>query len=310
MKSGGTNATIRAITTNAISYFFLLNAILDNLDTNVVILIESMAGKGSEVGTNLDELKSYERFVINWYFNNISKTGELSMDDIDDYLDEEAHARKYLEDNKTFIELVRQESRKHKFFDDLKYLNQKYILIYILVGILAFYALSVQLSNYYTFGLVFAAINAALLIVFISYISTIKRRSEKGNEDYVRWKAFKNFLLEFGRFEDYTMPLIEIWEHYMVYAVSFGIADEVEKQMRLHFKSMGEDKEDYERYASSSHIVYYRPYVYVSRSCNSATIKATSTITQAQAARAASKSGGSFGGGRSFGGGGGGFGGR
>ena len=50
--------------------------------------------------------------------------------------------------------------------------------------------------------------------------------------------AFKNFLLEFSNFDDYPMPSIIIWEHYLVYATEFGIADLVEEQMRLKFKKM------------------------------------------------------------------------
>ena len=96
----------------------------------------------------------------------------------------------------------------------------------------------------------------------------------------------------------------------MVYAVSFGIAEEVEKQMRLRFKSLGEDQ--YNSYYSSSPIFYSRSYIYVSRSCRSSTTIARATIAQAQAARASSSGGGGrsggFGGGRSFGGGGGGHG--
>ena len=103
------------------------------------------------------------------------------------------------------------------------------------------------------------------------------------------------------------MPLISIWEHYMVYAVSFGIADKVEDQMRLHFKSMGEDK-GYDDYYSSSPVFYSRCHVYISRSCRTSTQVASNTIAQAQSSRGGS--GGSFGGGRSFGGGGGGHGGR
>ena len=93
----------------------------------------------------------------------------------------------------------------------------------------------------------------------------------------------------------------------MVYAVSFGIAEEVEKQMRLHFKSLGEDQ--YNSYYNSSPVFYSRSYIYISRSCHSSTTIARATIAQAQAARASSGSGGrsgGFGGGRSFGGGGGG----
>lgn len=256
---------------------------------------------------DVTNLKSYEKFVLEWYFTRISQSGELTLNDIDQYLKNENQAQQYLKDNKTFIKLVREESRKNKFFDEFRNINAKFILFYIvLVGTFIF-ALAVQIINYYTYGLIFSTIILGMFILLISYISSIKRRSENGNEDYVRWKAFRNFLLEFGRFEDYTMPLIEIWEHYMVYAVSFGIAEEVEKQMRLHFKSMGEDK--YNSYYSSSPVFYSRSYIYISRSCNSSTTVARATIAQAQAARAGTSSGGKgggFGGGRSFGGGGGG----
>ena len=196
---------------------------------------------------------------------------------------------------------------KNKFFDEFRNINSRFMLFYLLlIGVFVF-SLMVQILNYYTYGLIFSMLSLGIFILLACYISSIKRRSESGNEDYVRWRAFRNFLLEFGRFEDYTMPLIEIWEHYMVYAVSFGIAEEVEKQMRLRFKSMGED--EYNSYYSSSPIFYSRSYIYVSRSCRSSTTIARATIAQAQAARAGSSSsgrGGGFGGGRSFGGGGGG----
>lgn len=253
------------------------------------------------------ELKSYERFVLEWYFKNIAKGDALSMDYIDEYLKEEANAKQYLNDNKKFIRLVREESRKNKFFDEFKNLSTRYILVYLLLVGYSIMTLFFQSLNYYTYALIFTAIGASLFILLTCYISNIKRRSESGNEDYVRWEAFKNFLLNFGSFDDYTMPLIEIWEHYLVYAVSFGIADKVEEQMRLKFKSLGEDT--YNEYVSSSNIYYSRSYVYVSRSCSNSTTLAKATISQAQAARASS-SGGSFGGGRSFGGGGGGHGGR
>ena len=241
------------------------------------------------------ELKSYEKFVLEWYFNNITQTGSLSLEQIDTYLKNEKQAQKYLKDNEKFIKLVRQESRKNKFFDEFRNLNARFSLIYIALVVFIIFTLVIQIMNYYTYALIFSAISLGLLITLACYISSIKRRSEKGNEDYVRWKAFRNFLLEFGRFDDYTMPLISIWEHYMVYAVSFGIAEEVEKQMRLHFKSLGEDK--YEYYLNDSPIIYSHSYIYIRRSCHSSTTIARSTIAQAQAARASRSGGSGFGGG-------------
>lgn len=255
-------------------------------------------------------LKSYEKFVLEWYFNHITKNDELSLNQIDEYLKKENQANRYLKDNSHFIKLVRQESRKNKFFDEFRNLNARFSLMYIILVVVIILTLIFQILNYYTYALIFSAINLGLIILLACYISSIKRRSESGNEDYVRWRAFRNFLLEFGRFEDYTMPLIKIWEHYMVYAVSFGVAEEVEKQMRLHFKSLGEDQ--FDSYYSSSPIFYTHSYIYIRRSCHNSTTIARSTIVQAQAARASkniSSRGGGFGGGRSFGGGGGGRGG-
>jgi len=263
------------------------------------------------LNTNQDTslLKTYERFVLEWYFSHIGNGSSVSLNEIDAYLKKEDQAQRYLNDNKKFIDLVRADARNNKFFDDIRNVSGRYWWYFALLVAAMIYAFMMQVSNYYTFGIVFSTFFLSLIILLACYFKTIKRRSEKGNEDYVRWKAFRNFLLEFGKFEDYTMPLISIWEHYMVYAVSFGIADEVEKQMRLHFKSKGEDNY-YDTYSSSSPIFYSRSYIYVSRSTSNATVVARATIAQAQAARASKGGGGSFGGGRSFGGGGGGHGGR
>ena len=256
---------------------------------------------------NVDELRPYEKFVIRWYFERISNSDYLSLNEIDEYLKKEENARQYLKDNNTFIKLVRQEARPYKFFDKFKNLGSKFILVYILLVVFMIISLVFQILYWYDYALVYSAVSLGLIIIFASYLGTIKRRTEKGNEDYVRWKAFRNFLLDFGKFDDYTMPLISIWEHYMVYAVSFGIADKVEDQMRLYFKSMGEDK-GFDDYYSSSPIFYSRCHIHITNSCRTSTQIASNTIAQAQASKGGS--GGSFGGGRSFGGGGGGHGGR
>ena len=257
---------------------------------------------------NQSNLKSYEKFVLEWYFSHITQVDSLSLKAIEEYLKKEENAQQYLKDNKKLVELVRVEARKNNFFDDLRSVWVNYWYMFPIILLFMMITLWVQVVNYYTYAMIFSTIALCLLILLGSYLATIKRRSEKGNEDYVRWEAFKNFLLNFGKFEDYTMPLIEIWEHYLVYAVSFGIADKVEEQMNLKFKSLGED--NYYEYVNSSTFVRTRYYCYVGRSCASSSTLAQSTIAQAQAARSSGGSGGSFGGGRSFGGGGGGHGGR
>ena len=49
------------------------------------------------------------------------------------------------------------------------------------------------------------------------------------------WNAFKNFLKDFSRLDKAEIPSIILWEHYLVYAVSLGVAKEVIKQLPIVF---------------------------------------------------------------------------
>ena len=65
-----------------------------------------------------------------------------------------------------------------------------------------------------------------------------KRRSTAGQEDYVRWQAFKRFLEDFSEMERHEIPSLIIWEHYLVYAVTLGVAKEVIKQLEVVFPNL------------------------------------------------------------------------
>jgi uncharacterized membrane protein len=73
-------------------------------------------------------------------------------------------------------------------------------------------------------------------IILLLYSIRIKKRSAYGNEQYAMWNAFKRFLKDFSRLKEAEIPSIVIWEHYLVYAVSLGVAKEVIKQLPLVFK--------------------------------------------------------------------------
>jgi uncharacterized membrane protein len=62
---------------------------------------------------------------------------------------------------------------------------------------------------------------------------TINKRTRYGNEQKAKWTAFRNFLKDFSRLDKAGLPSIVIWEHYLVYAISLGVAKEVIKQLPL-----------------------------------------------------------------------------
>jgi hypothetical protein len=58
------------------------------------------------------------------------------------------------------------------------------------------------------------------------------RLSKNLRERVARWAAFRRFLKEFSTLPEAPTMAVIIWEHYLVYAVALGVADEVEDQVR------------------------------------------------------------------------------
>lgn len=176
------------------------------------------------------------------------------------------------------------------------------LILYALLGI-GLFAISVNIGM-----LVLPIIVLFTSIIFILYSLLFSKRTVRGNEDYKKWRAFKKFLLDFGRFNEKELPEIILWERYLVYATVFGIADKVSKVMKVKFEQMNVND------TSFNHTLY-NMYIFnnmsrdISRSINTSISNSISTVA---VANSKNSSGGGFGGGFSGGGGfgGGGGGGR
>lgn len=76
----------------------------------------------------------------------------------------------------------------------------------------------------------------ALITLIIAYLS-FKRpiRTAKEDEMFQEWNGFKTMLNDVGNFKMREIGSLALWEEYLVYAISLGVADKVIKQMRLEF---------------------------------------------------------------------------
>ncbi len=252
------------------------------------------------------DLKPYENKLIDWFFGVVAKGNVLTLDQLDDFNRKEPDALKYQRCNKEFNQQIINDSVKENFFESTKKAKQVTSSIggiYFLVSVILI-IIGMTLDKMIAIPFIIASIGVSLALIFANYGANINRRTIKGNEDYVRWVAFKKFLEEFSNIKDYPMPGITVWEHYMVYATAFGIAELVEKQLRFKYSQMNMEKEmansTYLRYPSLS-------YYYMAR-ISAAHHIGTQTVAKAAAARSSSNGGGGgrggFGGGSSFGGGG------
>jgi len=67
----------------------------------------------------------------------------------------------------------------------------------------------------------------------VIYCGIIRKKTQEGINEHEKWSAFKRFLLHFSNMKDYEIPSLVIWEHYLVYAISLGIADKVISKLRV-----------------------------------------------------------------------------
>jgi len=266
-------------------------------------------------------LLPHEQHLINWFINLVGNNSEVTINEIEQYPKKSYTAAMAFEKEASmFITKAKQSGSRHDFFEKGLAMAKSKLYAWVLLPLICFGIalitdqmeiswLPVDLDN--TLAMIVSGITAA---AYLMYIASIKKRSKKGNEDFTKWKAFRQFLLDFGNMDDYPIPGIVVWEHYLVYATSLKVADKVMQQLEVKLPV-----EQLETDSSSTYMGFgYRYYGFrlgyalgrINRSVATARTNGRATIAAHQAKSSGFGRGGGFSGGSSFGGGGGGFRGR
>ena len=276
------------------------------LDAGTESLTEAKVNYVMKLNKEADQtlLLAHEKQLIQWFFGLVAGGDTLSLNQLEAFTKKENQAIRYMNENQSFNRAVVSAAQSESFFDNVKEPAQKNGAILALTGLLGIgFVFTRYVLVLGTFTGIVGGILFGLFLIIGSYLNSIERRSKKGNEDYVRWRAFEKFLKEFTNIKDYPMPGMTIWEHYMVYATAFGIADLVEKQIRFKYQQLNQTNE----LNKSSTFRYPGFYLYSNRMMARSFMSAQQTISQAQAQRnnSSGRGGGGFwGGGGSRGGGG------
>jgi len=84
-------------------------------------------------------------------------------------------------------------------------------------------------------------IGVGVSILLIVLARTIKRRSREAAELFAQYGALKRYMKDFGRMQEKPPDAVVLWEQFLVYAVVFGIADQVVKDMQVHIPEVVQD---------------------------------------------------------------------
>ena len=258
--------------------------------------------------TELSTLKNHERKLINWFIGIIGDKEKVSFREIEKYGSASySNAQNFQRQGMEFKKAVKETCKNHNYFEKFS-INGKHKAMFKVIYIVLMLGASLLISMMFNVDMnVNFVIFLVMILGYIIYVGSIKKRSIEGNEEYAKWKAFKNFLEDFSSFEDYPIPGVVVWEEYLVYATSFKIADKVMEQLEVKLPDYDEQEVTYMR--RSYYGYSYHPYLYVRSFNNTMTTARRNTIStiNAHASRSGgSGRGGGFTGGSSFGGGGGG----
>ena len=103
------------------------------------------------------------------------------------------------------------------------------------VGIDGFRTLAPRWSDIVLIALGACAIVNAVVLIFVAVrVSMWRRRSPKAETEAERWDAFRRYLTDFPRLQEAPPATLELWERYLVYGITFGIAERVLQGAQLH----------------------------------------------------------------------------
>ncbi|HBA37875.1 MAG TPA: hypothetical protein DCY94_04050 [Firmicutes bacterium] len=244
---------------------------------------------------NRDNLNATEMILMELLFDDIGKGKSVTLKEIEKYSSKYSTAEKFMGKYNAWKLSATSDAKKEGFFESLT-APRVCASLYFLLGIILF----VLMVSFEVEPFILPISVLLLSIVFLIYVWAFKKWSLKGREDFLKWKAFKNFLLDFGTMDEKEIPAVKLWDRYLVYATVLGVAKEVQKSMKIRLSSMNIEEE-----MISPSTFYYRDFYImnsISRSMSTARTKSMSVIS-AENAKSNMSGGGGFGGGFSGGGG-------
>ncbi|MDO4775600.1 MAG: DUF2207 domain-containing protein [Aerococcaceae bacterium] len=188
---------------------------------------------------NLNLLQKHERHVLEY----VTPTdGPITLESMDDLMRDEKSFRKsqyrLWEKFRNYASLMGEQmsrpAHSQRMFS-LFFAVMGFISAQVMTGVALALASEMRATNYSKIYIAMGAGGAlvSLLIILLSFIRPI--RSEQEDRMRQEWTGFANMLRDIGQFNLREIGSLELWEEYLVYAISLGVADKVLEAMKMTF---------------------------------------------------------------------------
>jgi len=186
-------------------------------------------------GNDTTNLKEHESYLFHWLFYSIGNGVSVTLKEIKDYAKASRTQSSFRHNYNKWVKKVGEEFKKYNYFgqskEGLKTAGK--VVLMEFAGVFLLFALGalLKVQLFMIIPLVFAVGFTGFGVII--YGALIRKKTQTGINEYTKWRAFKRFLLHFSNMKDYEIPSIIVWEHYLVYAISLGVADKVISKLKL-----------------------------------------------------------------------------
>jgi len=173
----------------------------------------------------IDELLPYERKLVKFLFHQIAGGPTLVLSELKGLAKKKRSA--FAEGYKSWVTMAKNEAERRK------YLEPKADRMAFVGTTAAFVgAVAAGAATIFSGGLWFIlGVPVCIVLVFVARV--IKRRSQEAAELHAQYEALERYLKDFGRLDEKPPDAVVLWEHFLVFAVVFGIAAQVAKAMTI-----------------------------------------------------------------------------
>lgn len=179
-----------------------------------------------------DTLSSFEINLMDYFFNDIGIEGTVSSEQL------KSHAQTAPAGFKRFInDWKKLAIKESETFNMVERASLQLVVINIIVGLFISVFGIILIAG----GIIAGFVSTFLGILQALLSGVLKRRTREGALQYRQWTAFRRFLLHFSNLKEAIPTSMAIWEHYLVYAVSLGVAKEVIRQLKIVMPRVSEE---------------------------------------------------------------------
>ena len=181
----------------------------------------------------LGELLPYEEQLVEFLFHQIAGGSTLVLSELKDLA--KTHRATFAKGYSTWTSKVTEEGKQRKFLDAPASRMALTGAAFAFIGAVAAGAAMILSGGFwYFFG-----IPVSVALIYVARV--IKRRSQEAAELHAQYSALERYLKDFGRLQEKPPDAVVLWEQFLVYAVTFGIADQVVKDMAIKIPEVVSD---------------------------------------------------------------------